>query len=52
MTTAQGYGVLVLALGAWYALAGRRQALSGDLIGGTLGGGVALGMIMLALVVR
>jgi hypothetical protein len=52
MTTAQAYALVVLAIGAWLALSGSRQALHGDVISGTLGGGAAVGMILLAVVVR
>lgn len=52
VTTAQTYALVVLAVGAALALAGSRQAARGDLFSGTLGGGAALGMILLAVVVR
>ena len=52
MTTAQAYALIVLAVGVGLALAGSRHAVRGDLFSGTLGGGAALGMILLAVVVR
>ena len=52
MTTAQAYALVVLAVGAWLALSASRQAVRGDVISGTLGGGAAVGMIVLAVVVR
>ena len=52
MSTAQAYALVVLAAGAALALAASRQAARGDLFSGTLGGGAALGMILLAIVVR
>ena len=52
MTTVQAYALVVLALGAALALGGSRQAARGDVISGTLGGGAAVGMILLAVVVR
>lgn len=52
VTTVQAYALVVLAVGAALALGGSRQAARGDVISGTLGGGAAVGMILLALVVR
>jgi hypothetical protein len=52
MTTAQVYALVVLALGAVVALAASRHAARGDLLSGTLGGGAAVGMIVLAVLVR
>ena len=52
MTTAQTYALVVLAVGAVLALAGSLYAARGDVFSGTLGGGAALGMILLAVVVR
>ena len=52
MSTAQAYALVVLALGAGLALVASRQAIRGDVLSGTLGGGAALGMIALAVVVR
>ena len=52
VSTVQAYALVVLALGAVVALASSRQAARGDLFSGTLGGGAALGMILLAVVVR
>ena len=52
VTTVQAYALVVLAVGAGLALAGSRQAARGDVFSGTLGGGAALGMILLAVVVR
>ena len=52
MTTVQAYALVVLAVGAGLALAGTRHAARGDVFSGTLGGGAALGMILLAVVVR
>ena len=52
MTTAQVYALVVLAVGAAVALSASRQAVRGDVLSGTLGGGAALGMIVLAVVVR
>ena len=51
MTVAQGYTLVVLAIGAALALRASRQATRGDVVGGTIGGGTALGMVVLALVV-
>ena len=52
MTTVQAYALVVLGVGAALALAGSRQAARGDVFSGTLDGGAALGMILLAVVVR
>jgi hypothetical protein len=52
VTTVQAYALVVLAIGASLALAGSRQAARGDVLSGTLDGGVAVGMILLAVVVR
>ncbi len=52
VTTAQAYALVVLAFGVGLALAGVRHAARGDVFSGTLGGGAALGMILLAVVVR
>ena len=52
VTTVQAYALVVLAAGAALALAGSRQAARGDVFSGTLEGGVAVGMILLAVVVR
>lgn len=52
MTAAQTYAVVVLAVGAVLALAGSLHAARGDVFSGTLGGGAALGMILLAVLVR
>jgi hypothetical protein len=52
MTTAQVYAMVVLAIGAAISLVASRQAVRGDVISGTLGGGAAVGMIVLAVVVR
>lgn len=52
MTTVEVYALAVLATGAWLALSGSRHAARGDLFSGTLGGGAAVGMILLAVIVR
>ena len=52
VTTVQAYALVVLAVGAALALAGSREAARGDVFRGTLDGGAAVGMILLALVVR
>ena len=52
VTTVQAYALVVLAVGAALALGGSRQAARGDVISGTLGGGAAVGMILLAVLVR
>ena len=52
MTTVQAYALVVLGIGAALALVGSRQAARGDVFSGTLDGGAALGMILLAVVVR
>jgi len=52
MTTGQVYALIVLAIGAAVALSASRYAVRGDLLSGTLGGGAAVGMIVLAVVVR
>ena len=52
MSSVQIYALVVLALGAWLALDGSRQIARGDLFSATLGGGAAMGMILLAVVVR
>ncbi len=48
----EAYALVVLALGAALALAASRLANAGDITSGTLGGGAAVGMIVLALVVH
>ena len=52
VSPAQAYALVVLAAGIGLALAGTRQAARGDVFSGTVGGGAALGMILLAVVVR
>lgn len=52
VTTAQVYSLVVLAAGVGLALAGSRFLVRGDVFSGTLGGASALGMILLAVVVR
>ena len=52
MSVAQAYALVVRALGAALALVASRQAAHGDVLSGTFGGGAALGMIVLAVVVR
>ena len=52
VTAVQAYALVVLAVGAGLALAGSRQAARGDVFSGALDGGAALGMILLAVLVR
>jgi hypothetical protein len=52
VSAVQAYALVVLAVGAGLALAACRQTVRGDVLSGTLGGGAALGMILLAVVVR
>ena len=52
MSAAEAYALVVLAMGAALALVASRQAAHGDVLSGTFGGGAAVGMIVLAVLVR
>jgi len=52
MFVARFYVLVVLALGAWLAFRGSRMAARGEVVEGTVGGAVAVGLILLALVVE
>jgi hypothetical protein len=52
MFLARLYVLLVLGLGAWLAWRGSRMAARGEIVEGTVGGAVAVGLICLALVVE
>lgn len=52
MVLARIYVLVVLSLGAWLAWRGSRMAARGEVMEGAVGGGVALGLICLALVVE
>jgi hypothetical protein len=52
MFLARLYVLVALALGAWLAFRGSRMAARGEIVEGTVGGAVAVGLIALALIVE